>query len=65
MATAKDVFQFWFEELDPQMQFAKSAELDQRIRDRFLKTYQDVVAGKTYDESKSLRLHALHAQRRS
>lgn len=47
MATAKDVFQFWFHELDPKMQFAKSPELDQRIRDRFLKTYHDVVEGKT------------------
>lgn len=47
MATAKDVFQFWFQELDPKMQFAKSTELDQKIRDRFLKTYTDVVEGKT------------------
>lgn len=49
MATAKDVFQFWFHELSPDMQFAKNKELDQRIRDRFLKTYDDVVQGKTSD----------------
>lgn len=47
MTTPQDVLHFWFQELDPQMRFAKNAELDRKIRDRFLPTYRDVAAGKT------------------
>jgi uncharacterized protein (DUF924 family) len=47
MVTAKEVFEFWFHELDPSMRFAKSAELDQKIRDRFLTAYSDASQGKT------------------
>lgn len=47
--TPKDVFNFWFHELDPKMHFAKSAELDQQIRGRFLQSYNDIVADKTRD----------------
>lgn len=43
----EDVLHFWFHELDAKMHFAKSVELDNKIRDRFLQTYRDVVSGKT------------------
>ena len=47
MKTADDVLKFWFQELSPQMRFAKSNELDQKIRKLFLQTYEDVRRGKT------------------
>ncbi len=47
MGTAEEILQFWFHELDAKMQFAKSVELDQKIRDRFLQTYMDAAQGKT------------------
>lgn len=49
----EDVIHFWFQELDPQMRFAKSAELDQKIRDRYLQVYRDVLDGKTADWRKT------------
>lgn len=47
MATSADIINFWFKEIDPSMQFAKDAQFDQLIRDRFLETYNSIVAGKT------------------
>ncbi|MBS1970745.1 MAG: DUF924 domain-containing protein [Bdellovibrionales bacterium] len=47
MATPQEILHFWFQELDAQKRFAKSDELDQTIRDRFLQTYKDVVNDKT------------------
>jgi uncharacterized protein (DUF924 family) len=40
---AKDVYQFWFQDLNPQQWFAKDADLDNTIRDRFLETYQQAT----------------------
>lgn len=53
MTTAQDVLRFWFEELDPKMHFAKSQDLDLQIRNRFLTTYNGIVAGKTSDWRKT------------
>lgn len=47
MVTAKEIIQFWFDEISPRMHFAKDAEFDSLIRKRFLSTYENVVAGKT------------------
>lgn len=47
MISAENVLHFWFQELDSKLHFAKIPELDQRIRDRFLQTYHDVLNGKT------------------
>lgn len=49
MTTPKDVLQFWFQELDPKMHFSKNSELDEKIRERFLKTYHEIIEGKTAD----------------
>jgi uncharacterized protein (DUF924 family) len=47
MVTSEEILHFWFKELDPNMHFAKDATLDLKIKERFLKTYQDIVQGKT------------------
>lgn len=47
MITAQDILHFWFQELNPQQRFAKDLSLDQKIRERFLTTYEDIIAGKT------------------
>lgn len=49
MITPQDVLQFWFQELNPQMRFAKNAQLDQKIHDRFLETHRLVSSSKTKD----------------
>lgn len=41
---AEDVLHFWFQELTPRDWFAKSDELDARIRKRFFALYEAVVA---------------------
>jgi uncharacterized protein (DUF924 family) len=53
METYQEILQFWFHELDPKMRFAKSNELDQKIRDRYLDTYENVLNGKTVDWRKT------------
>ena len=40
----KNVLGFWFEELEPQMHFVSSPQLDDTIRDRFLPLYEALVA---------------------
>lgn len=45
--TPQEVIHFWFEELDPKQRFAKSDELDQTIRDRFLQIRQEILNGNT------------------
>lgn len=47
MTIAQEVLDFWFHELDPKMRFAKDADLDQKIRNRFLQTHSEIMAGKT------------------
>lgn len=47
MTTPQEILHFWFQELDAQKRFAKSDELDQAIRERFLQTYEDVVNDRT------------------
>jgi len=47
MIGPQDVIKFWFEELGPEMRFAKNADLDRKIRERFLETFRAVVAGET------------------
>ena len=42
-AWVEDVIQFWFEELTEADWFAKSDELDARIRDRFLAVHEQIV----------------------
>jgi uncharacterized protein (DUF924 family) len=39
------VLDFWFEETKPELWFAKNAQLDERIRGRFLQTYEQVRNG--------------------
>lgn len=53
MTTADEVLHFWFHDVDASLRFAKDAELDQKIRDRFAQTYEDIVAGKTVDWRKT------------
>lgn len=44
-----DILEFWFETLSPSDWYAKSDELDARIRQKFESTYHQVVAGETSD----------------
>ena len=37
---ANEILKFWFDETPPEMHFKKSIELDQKIRDKFLKHYE-------------------------
>lgn len=45
MKTENDILDFWFEEIDPSLWFTKDLLFDQQIRDRFKKTYEEVVEG--------------------
>lgn len=47
MTGPQDILHFWFQELTPKMQFAKDADLDQKIRDRFLAIHMEAMNGKT------------------
>lgn len=47
VATPEEILHFWFHELDPQQRFAKDVKLDQKIRDRFLTTYEEATRGQT------------------
>jgi uncharacterized protein (DUF924 family) len=51
--TPQDILKFWFEELTPDMHFAKSAELDQNIRNRFLEIHTRTIEGGTKDWRKT------------
>jgi uncharacterized protein (DUF924 family) len=42
---ADAILRFWFEELGPQEWFGKDRELDERIRHRFLETYEQLRSG--------------------
>ncbi|MEE9321025.1 MAG: DUF924 family protein [Granulosicoccus sp.] len=43
----KDVLEFWFQTLEPRNWYAKSDELDARIKQRFEATYHRIIAGET------------------
>lgn len=43
----QEVLSFWFEESTPQQWFTKSDEFDEKIRERFLQTYQAIIKGET------------------
>lgn len=45
----EEVIKFWFEKLGPSDWYAKSDELDARIKDQFEPTYHQIVAGETSD----------------
>lgn len=47
--TPQDVLDFWFKELDPNMRFAKDEKIDQKIRERFMSTYLDVLSGRSQE----------------
>lgn len=53
MTKADEILKFWFHDVDASLRFAKNAELDQKIRNRFAQTYEDIVAGKTEDWRKT------------
>lgn len=53
MVTANNVLHFWFQELTPNLRFAKSEALDQKIRERFLETFEAALAGKTAEWRKT------------
>jgi len=41
----EEVVRFWFDELSPQDWFMRNADVDRRIRERFLPLYESVSAG--------------------
>ncbi len=43
--TWQDVLTFWFEEIEPRQQFAKDADFDAQIRERFAQTYAAAACG--------------------
>nr|BFD61769.1 DUF924 family protein [Bdellovibrio sp. HM001]BFD65595.1 DUF924 family protein [Bdellovibrio sp. HAGR004] len=45
---AKTVISFWFEEIDPQLWFARNEEFDQLLRARFSDLHDQVSKGETY-----------------
>ena len=47
LVSAQDILHFWFEELNVKMRFAKDEKLDQKIRDRYLQTFNDALNGVT------------------
>ena len=46
---AQKVLNFWFSELSQKEWFVRSDAVDKKIREQFLETHEDVVAGKTAD----------------
>lgn len=42
-----EVLKFWFEENTPELRFAKNADLDQKIRERFHDVFESAASGKT------------------
>lgn len=53
--TWKSIIAFWFKECKPAQWFTKSAAFDRRVRKRFMKTYSQVVQGKTAEWRKTPR----------
>lgn len=47
-ASAKDVIDFWFEQLEPKNWFEKDAVLDQRIASKFSQTLQQASVGELW-----------------
>lgn len=47
MTESSEVLDFWFQELTPKDHFSKNLELDETIRKRFAKVYQQALEGKT------------------
>lgn len=45
--TMNTILDFWFHTLTPKQQFEKSDDLDALIKEKFLRTYLQVVAGET------------------
>lgn len=43
----KNVLYFWFQTLSPEQWFKKSSDLDAMIEDKFLTTFNQVIAGET------------------
>ena len=46
--TYTDIIQFWYEELSPQDWWKKNDELDNKIKERFLKTHQQAAVGELF-----------------
>ena len=46
MATPGDILRFWFEEIEPELQFKKDPAFDALIRERFGAAVEDAAAGK-------------------
>jgi uncharacterized protein (DUF924 family) len=42
----EDVLNFWFNEIDKKLWFEKDEKFDQRIRQKFEKTFEDILSGK-------------------
>lgn len=38
-----EVLKFWFEEITPELRFAKNADLDQKIRERFHDVFESAA----------------------
>ncbi len=55
--SAKEVIQFWFEEIEPKQRFVKDLEFDELIRSRFAETHSQAIQGLLY----SWREHPLDA----
>lgn len=55
MKTEHDILDFWFEEIDPSLWFTKDLLFDQQIKQRFLKTYEEVLDGTHSDWRKTPR----------
>ena len=48
MLSYQDILQFWFDELEPSDWFKKDEKLDGVIRERFLFTYRQSIAGELF-----------------
>ena len=46
--SARDVIQFWFEEIEPRQRFKKDPEFDALIRERFGETHEQATQGLLY-----------------
>lgn len=48
MIIAQDILHFWFQELTPADQFTKNPQVDQKIRQRFLPTWEKAIRGELF-----------------
>jgi len=46
--SARDVINFWFEEIEPKQRFKKDPEFDELIKERFGDTHRQATAGELY-----------------